>query len=144
MIGREFSGRNYPEIGIPDAHHPISHHQGDPVKLEKLGRIDLYQMTLFAYFLKRLQSTPDGDGSLLDHVMIVYGAGMSDGNAHDPKNLPILLLGGGAGQIKGGRHLRFPKEMPLANLHMTLLDKLGVHVDKIGDSTAELTGLSAA
>jgi Protein of unknown function (DUF1552) len=144
MIGREFSGRTYPEIGIPDAHHPISHHQGDPVKLEKLGRIDLYQTTLFAYFLKKLQSTSDGDGSLLDHVMIVYGAGMSDGNAHDPTNLPVLLLGGGAGQLKGGRHIRFPKGTPLANLHLSLLDKLGVHVDKLGDSGAELTGLSSS
>jgi hypothetical protein len=142
MIGREFSGRTYPEIGVPDAHHPISHHQSDPIKLAKLARINTYHTTLFASFLNKLKSTPDGDGSLLDHVMIVYGAGMSDSNAHDPKNLPILLVGGGTGQLNGGRHLRFPKDTPLANLHLTLLDKLGAHVDKLGDSAGELSLLS--
>ena len=143
MIAHEFSGRTYPEIGVPDAHHPISHHQGDPARLAKLAKINHYHITLFASFLKKLQSTPDGDGSLLDHAMIVYGAGMSDSNAHDPKNLPILLAGGGAGRLKGGSHVRFPKDTPLANLHLTLLDKLGIHVDKLGDSGGELSALSA-
>ncbi|PWU05523.1 MAG: hypothetical protein C5B51_14250 [Terriglobia bacterium] len=143
MIAHEFSGRTYPEIGVPDAHHPISHHQSDPARLAKIAKINTYHVSLFAGFLKKLQSIPDGDGSLLDHVMIVYGAGMSDSNAHDPKNLPILLAGGGAGQIKSGRHLRFAKDTPLANLHLTLLDKLGVHVEKLGDSAGELTELSA-
>jgi hypothetical protein len=141
MIGHEFSGRTYPEAGVPDAHHAISHHQGDPVRLEKLARIDAYNLSLFAYFAEKLRATPDGDGSLLDHVMIVYGAGMSDGNAHDPRDLPILLLGGASGQLKGGRHLRFAKDTPLANLHLTLLDKLGVRVDKLGDSNGELSQL---
>jgi hypothetical protein len=142
MIAHEFSGRTYPEIGVPDAHHPISHHQNDPVRLAKLAKINAYHVTLFAYFLEKLRSTPDGDGSLLDHVNIVYGAGMSDSNAHDPKNLPILLAGGGAGQLKSGRHLRFAKDTPLANLHVTLLDKLGVHVEQLGDSVGELSQLS--
>jgi hypothetical protein len=143
MIAHEFSGRTYPQIGVPDAHHPISHHQNDPVRLAKLAKINAYHVGLFAGFLKKLQSTPDGDGSLLDHVMIVYGAGMSDSNSHDPKNLPILLAGGGAGRLKGGAHLRFAKDTPLANLHLTLLDKLGVHADRLGDSAGELSELSA-
>ncbi|HXP89042.1 MAG TPA: DUF1552 domain-containing protein [Bryobacteraceae bacterium] len=142
MIAHEFSGRTYPEIGVPDAHHPISHHQNDPGRLAKLAKINNYHVTLFAYFLEKLRSTPDGDGSLLDHTTIVYGAGMSDSNAHDPKNLPILLAGGGAGTLKSGRHLRFAKDTPLANLHVTLLDKLGVHVEKLGDSAGELSQLS--
>jgi hypothetical protein len=142
MIAHEFSGRTYPEIGVPDAHHPISHHQNDPSRLAKLAKINTYHTTLFAYFLNKLKSTPDGDGTLLDHVMVVYGAGMSDSNAHDPKNLPILLAGGGAGRLNSGRHLRFAKDTPLANLHVTLLDKLGVHIDKLGDSAGELSQLS--
>jgi hypothetical protein len=144
MIAHEFSGRTYPEIGVPDAHHPISHHQGDPARLAKLAKINTYHVSLFASFLEKLRTTPDGDGSLLDHVMLVYGAGMSDSNAHDPRNLPILLAGGGAGRLKSGRHIRFEKDTPLANLHVTLLDKLGVRVDKLGDSAGELSQLSAA
>jgi len=144
MIAHEFSGRTYPEIGVPDAHHPISHHQNDPTRLAKLAKINNYHVTLFASFLEKLRSTSDGDGSLLDHSMIVYGAGMSDSNAHDPKNLPVLLAGGGAGHLKSGAHLRFPKDTPLANLHLTLLDKLGVHVEKLGDSAGELPQLSLA
>jgi hypothetical protein len=143
MTGHEFSGQTYPEAGVPDAHHAISHHQGNPASLAKLAKIDAFKMSLFAYFIERLRSTPDGDGSLLDHSTIIYGAGMSDGNAHDPKNLPVLLLGGGCGTLKSGRHIRYPKGTPLANLHVTLLDKLGVHIDKIGDSDGMLTNLSA-
>jgi hypothetical protein len=139
MMGREFTGRQYPEIGVPDAHHPISHHQNDPEKLAKLEKINTFHTTLFAYFVEKLRSTPDGDGTLLDNAIIVYGGGMSESNAHDPHNLPILLVGGGAGQLKGGRHLRYPAQTPLANLHMTLLDKLGVrHLDRIGDSNGAL------
>ena len=141
MIGREFSGRTYPDLGIPDAHHAISHHGKDPEKLAKLVKVNTCHTELFAHFLKRLQATPDGDGSLLDHAMIIYGAGMSDGDKHDPQNLPILLLGGGAGQLKSRGHRRFPKGTPLANLHLTLLDKLGVQVEKIGDSTEPLSGV---
>ena len=144
MLAHEFSGRTYPEIGVPDAHHAISHHQRDPEKIAKLEKINAYHAKLFASFVEKLGKTPDGDGSLLDHVMIIYGAGMSDSNAHDPHNLPIALVGGGAGKLKSGRHIRFAKDTPLANLHLTLLDKLGVHVDKLGDSTGEFEQLSVA
>jgi Protein of unknown function (DUF1552) len=142
MTGHEFSGQTFPEAGVPDAHHAISHHQGNPASLAKLSKIDAFKMSLFAYFIGRLQSTPDGDGSLLDHSTIIYGAGMSDGNAHDPKNLPVLLLGGGCGTLKSGRHIRYPKDTPLANLHVTLLDKLGVPINNIGDSNGALTDLA--
>jgi hypothetical protein len=141
MTGHEFTGQTFPEAGVPDAHHAISHHQGNPASLAKLARIDAFKVSLFAYFLGRMRSTRDGDGSLLDHSMIIYGAGMSDGNAHDPKNLPLLLLGGGRGTLKSGRHIRYPKGTPLANLHIALMGKLGVHLDSIGDSTGELTDL---
>ncbi len=144
MVGHELSGRTYPEIGVPDAHHPISHHRGDPDVLAKLAKINTYHISLFASFLEKLQSTPDGDGSLLDNVAIVYGAGMSDSNAHSPFDLPMLVAGGGAGQLKGGRHLVYPKRTPLANLHVTLLDKLGVPQEKMGDSTGRLPDLSQA
>ena len=138
MIGREFSGRTYPEIGVPDAHHPISHHQRDPVRMEKCAKINHYHVSLFASFLEKMKHTPDGDGSLLDHAAIVYGAGMSEGNGHVPENLPILLAGGGSGSLKGGRHLKFAKGTPLANFHLGLLDKLGVRVESHGNSTGPL------
>jgi uncharacterized protein DUF1552 len=138
MLGREFSGVTYPQIGVPDAHHPITHHQQEPEKIAKVATINAYHVTKFAYLLDRLRSTPDGDGSLLDHTIMMYGTGMGDCNAHDPRNIPLLLAGGGAGQLKGGRHIRYPRETPLANLHLALLDKLGVHRDRIGDSTGRL------
>jgi hypothetical protein len=140
MIGREQSGRTFPEFGIPDAHHALSHHQDDPVRLAKLVKINTYHVSLFAKFVQKLRSTPDGDGSLLDHVTLIYGGGMSDGNAHDPLNLPILVMGGGA-DIKRG-HIKYGKDARLANLHLTLLNKLGVPVENIGDSTGELKELS--
>jgi hypothetical protein len=142
MVGREFSGRSYPEIGAPDAHHPTSHHQGDPAKLEQLTKINTFHARQFAYFLDKLRATRDGDGSLLDHVTIIYGAGMSDGNAHSPANLPIILAGGGAGRLKGGRHLRYAPETPLANLHVTLLDMIDVKVERFAGSTGPLPELS--
>jgi hypothetical protein len=141
MIGQEFTGRTYPEIGVHDGHHATSHHRNDPVKLANLAKINTFHTTQFAYFLNKLQSTPDGDGSLLDHATIMYGAGMSDGNSHDPKNLPILLFGAGPAIFKPGRHLRFPAGTPLANLHLTLLDYFGVRIDKLGDSTGEIRTL---
>jgi hypothetical protein len=113
------------------------------VRLDKLAAINTYHVTLFAQFLEKLKATPDGDGSLLDHVMIVYGAGLSNSNNHDPLNLPVMVLGGGCGEIKTGRHIRFARNTPLANLHVTLLDKLGVHVDHMGDSTGRFDQLSA-
>ena len=133
MMGREITGRTYAEIGVPDAHHPISHHQRDPVKLEKLMKINLYHAELFAEFIARLNSTPDGDGTLLDHSMIVYGAGMADSNSHYSGNLPILLAGGAA-----GRHMQHEPDTPLANLHLSLLDKMGVPIESLGDSTGRL------
>ena len=136
MMGREITGRTYAEIGVPDAHHPISHHQRDPVKLEKLMKINLYHAELFAEFIARLNSTPDGDGTLLDHSMIVYGAGMADSNSHYSGNLPILLAGGAAGT--GGRHMQHEPDTPLANLHLSLLDKMGVPIESLGDSTGRL------
>jgi hypothetical protein len=138
MIGREFSGVTYPQAGCPDAHHPVSHHQNEPEKIAKVAKINLYHMKQFAYLVDKLRSTRDGDGTLLDHVTMLYGAGMSDSNAHDPHDIPLLLVGGGAGHLKGGRHIRYPKGTPLANLHLTLLDQLGVPCDRLGDSTGPL------
>jgi hypothetical protein len=135
MIGRELSGRPYPEIGVNDAHHPTSHHQNDAEKLAKLAKINTFHATLFAYYLDKLKATPDGDGSLLDHLILMYGAGMSDSQLHAYSSLPLLLVGG---NVKGGRHLKFATDTPLANLHLTLLDRLGVRIDTIGDSTGAL------
>ena len=139
MMGREFSGRTYPEIGVPDAHHPISHHQRDPGRMEKCARINHYHVSLFSEFVEKLRTTPDGDGSLLDHVAIVYGAGMSEGNGHVPENLPILIVGGAGGRIAGGRHLKFTKGTPLANFHLSLLDRFGVRIDQHGNSTGPVS-----
>lgn len=144
MTGRGQSNRSYPEIGVPDAHHPISHHQSDPVKLEKLYKINRYHSELFAYFLEKLRSTEEGNGTLLDHSIILYGSEMSDSNRHLLQNLPILLAGGAGGQIQGGNHLRYTKDTPLTNLFLTMLDKMGVQVEKFGDSTGKLELLSIA
>jgi Protein of unknown function (DUF1552) len=139
MMGREFSGRTYPEIGVPDAHHPISHHQRDPARMEKCAKINHYHVSLFAEFVNKMRETPDGDGSLLDHVAIMYGAGMSEGNGHVPENLPILLVGGARGQLTGGRHIKYGKGTPLANFHLSLLDRLGVPVENIGNSSGRVS-----
>ncbi|MSO20868.1 MAG: DUF1552 domain-containing protein [Acidobacteria bacterium] len=144
QAGHEMSNAAYPEIGISDPHHPFTHHQGDPVKIAKSIEINIYHMTMFAYFLEKLRSTPDGSGSLLDHSMIVYGSGLGDGNLHIPKSLPILLAGGGWGRIQGGRHIRYEKDTPLSNLYLALLDRLGLNVEKFGDSTGKLPSLSLA
>jgi hypothetical protein len=137
MLGREITGRTYAEIGVPDAHHPISHHQSDPDKFVKLKKINAYHVSLFAGFLEKLRATADGDGTLLDHVMLIYGAGMADPNAHASKNLPIVLGGGGVVR-NGGRHLKYSADTPLANLHLTLLDRMGVQIDRLGHSTGRL------
>lgn len=143
MIARELSGRSYPQIGVAESHHPISHHLNDPAKLGSLAKINAHHTSLFAYYLEKLRSTPDGDGSLLDHVMIVYGAGMADSNFHAPSGLPVLLAGGGAGALNGGRHIKYPLDTPLANLHLALLDALGVpSVQNMGDSSGRLAQLS--
>jgi hypothetical protein len=142
MMGHEQTTRSYSEIGIPDAHHPLTHHGGDVEKIAKVIRINSFHVKMFAYFLQKLQSTGDGDGSLLDHSIIVYGGGLSDGNLHLHNNLPILLAGGGAGRIKGGRHLRYPADTPMPNLYLTLLDMVGVPVENLGTTTGKLEPLS--
>ena len=142
MIGRELSGATYPQIGIPDSHHPITHHTGDTTKIAKVVKINTYHASLFASYLDKLRTTPDGDGSLLDHMTILYGAAISDGNEHAPDNLPILLAGGGSGTLKGGRHLVCPKGSALTALQLTLLDKLGVPAERFGDSTGTIAELS--
>jgi hypothetical protein len=141
MIGREVSGRPYPEIGIPDSHHPLSHHENDTQKLDRLGQINLYHMKQFAHLVEKLKATPEGDGSLLDHSLLVYGAGISDSNTHFHDNLPIALVGGAGGGLKGGRHIRYEKDTPLTNLWLTVLDKMGVPAEKIGDSTGHVQHL---
>ncbi|PYR14909.1 MAG: hypothetical protein DMG00_01800 [Acidobacteria bacterium] len=137
MVGHEHSGMTYPQIGVPDAHHPISHHQQEPEKVAKVAKINAYHVQMFARFLEKLRATPDGDGTLLDHATMMYGAGMADSNSHSPIDIPLILAGGGAGNLKGGRHIRF-RNTPLANLHLTLLDQFEVHCDQIGDSTGRI------
>jgi len=134
MLGKEVSVRAYPEIGVPDSHHPVSHHQNNPEQLAKLGKINAFHVKQFAYFLERLRSTPDGDGSLLDHSMLLYGSGISDSNVHLHDNLPLVLAGGAGGRLKSGRHLVYPKDTPVTNLFVTMLDTLGMPVESIGDS----------
>ncbi len=143
MMGRESTTRVYQELGIREGYHPLSHHQNDAAKIEQVIQIDILHTQVFAYFLEKMQSTPDGDGSLLDHSMIVYGSGLSDGNLHEHYDLPVLLVGGGSGQIQGGSHLQYPRDTPMANLFLTLLDKLGVQRERIGDSTGRLVLPSA-
>ena len=145
MYGREQSPRPYPQIGVPEPHHPVTHHQNDPVKMEKCAAIQRYHLKLFTDYLEKLRNTPDGDGSLLDHVMILYGAAISNSDRHTHGPLPTLLVGGGSGALKGGRHLVYPEHTPLTNLQLTMLNLLGVPTEKLGDSTGqfkELSGLS--
>ena len=139
QMGHEMSGRAYPELGFGDAHHPCTHHQGDPVKQEKTTKINGLHTKMLSYYLSQLRATSDGDGSLLDHSMILYGAGLSDANLHLYTDLSLLLVAGGVGGIKGGQHVRYPKRTPMANLLLTMLDKANVpNVDKLGDSTGKL------
>ena len=143
MIGREGSNRSYRQINISDGHHSITHHQNDAEKIEKVTQIDTYHVKLFSYYLDKLKNTRDGEGSLLDHSLILYGSSICDGNAHTHHDLPLVLLGGAAGQVKGGRHIRFPKETPMNNLLLTMLDKAKVPMpEKLGDSTGELQLIS--
>src|SRR5262249_43156795 len=133
MFGRELSGATYPQIGVTDSHHPITHHLNDPENVVKVSKINAYHALLFSYFVKKLSETPDGDGSLLDHVIILYGSPISDGNSHSPDNLPILLVGSGSGEIRGDRHIKYSKGVLLPNLQLTLLGKLGVPLDHLGN-----------
>ena len=141
QLARETSNRSYPEIGVSEAHHPCTHNGGDPEKLAKVAKINAFHVSLFAYFLERLKATPDGDGTLLDHSLYLYGSGMSNGDKHDHVNLPILVAGGSAGKMKGGRHVRYDTPAPLANLHLTILHKAGVKLDKFADSTGVIREL---
>ena len=138
MIGKEQSARPYPQIGVPEAHHPLSHHSNVPDLIARMSKINHYHAELFAKYVGRLRATQDGDGSLLDHMTILYGAGISNSNAHSGDNLPILLVGGGAGTLKGGRHLHYENKPLMANLLVTLMDKLDVPVDHLGGSTGRL------
>ena len=142
QLARETSGRTYPEIGVPDPHHPLSHHGNDPDKIARMAKINQFHVSLFAEFLGKLKATPEGNGTLLDHSLYLYGSGIGNPNIHDHTNLPILVAGGAAGGMKGGRHIKYDKPTPLANLHLTLLDKVGVHLDSFADSTGKLNELS--
>lgn len=138
VIGREGSVRTYEEIGVPDPHHPLSHHRNRPEALEKLTKINTFHIELFAHFLDRLRATRDGDGTLLDHSMILYGCGISDSDRHIHENLPVLVAGGGNGSLQGGRHVRVKENIPVTNLYLSLLDRMDVRADKLGDSTGKL------
>lgn len=141
QIARETSNRSYPEIGISDPHHPLSHHGDNPEKIEKMSKINAFHVSLFAEYLERLKNTPEGNGSLLDNVLLLYGSGIGNPNVHNHSNLPIIVAGGAAGGMKGNRHIRYKEPKPLANLHLSLLDKVGVKVDQFGDSTGKIDGL---
>jgi hypothetical protein len=141
QLAREASTRTYPEAGVSEAHHPLTHNGGDPEKLAKVARINAYHVSLFAYFVEKLKATPEGDGTLLDHCLYLYGSGMGNADVHDHTNLPILVAGGGVRTKKGGRHIRYDKPTPLANLHLTLLDKAGVRLDSFQDSTGKIEEL---
>ena len=138
MIGKEQSARPYPQIGVPEAHHPLSHHNDVPELIAHMSKINRYHTELFARYLAKLRATADGDGSLLDHMTILYGSGISNSTRHSGDNLPLLVMGGGAGRLKGGRHLTYSDKPTMANLLVTLMDKLDVPVDHIGGSTGKL------
>ena len=138
MVGHEMGGRAYPELGFGDQHHSLTHHQGDKAKIEKVTQINVFHATLYQYFLEKMRSTPDGDGSLLDRSLLVYGSPLSDGNMHLYRDLPVLLVAGAATGIAGNRHVRYPDDTPMANLYLTLLDRLGVDIERFGDSTGQV------
>ena len=141
QLARETSNRTYPEIGVPDPHHPLTHHGNDPDKIAKVAKINQFHVSLFAEFLEKLQSTQEGSATLLDHSLYLYGSGMGNPNVHDHTNLPILVAGGAAGNMKGGRHIKFDQPTPLANLHLTLLNKVGVRRESFGDSQGQVDEL---
>jgi hypothetical protein len=141
QLARETSNRTYPEIGVADPHHPLSHHGNDPEKIARMSKINQFHLSLFSEFIEKLQKTPDGDGSLLDHCLYLYGSGMSNPNVHDHTNLPIIVAGGKSSGLRGGRHIRYDKPTPLANLYLTMLDKAGVHLDSFADSQGKVDEL---
>jgi hypothetical protein len=139
MMAREVSYRTFPMLGISEGFHPASHHQNAPARLENLTKINTYHVSLLAHFLERLKATPDGDGNLLDHSLILYGSGMSNSNIHNHSPLPILVAGGAAGKMHGGRHVSYPENTPMSNLLLTILQKAGIHQESVGDSTGPLS-----
>ncbi|MDA7617699.1 MAG: DUF1552 domain-containing protein [Verrucomicrobiota bacterium] len=141
QLARETSNRTYPEIGVPDPHHPLSHHGNDPEKIARMAKINQLHVSLFSEYVQQLQATPDGDGSLLDHTLLLYGSGIGNPNIHDHTNLPILVAGGASTGLKGNRHVRYENPTPLANLHLSLLDKAGLDLDSFADSTGKLDEL---
>jgi len=141
QMARELSGRAYPDIGVPEGHHTVSHHQLNPHNIQQYTRINTHHVSLFKQFVDRLANTQNGDGTLLDHSILLYGTGMGDGDHHTPYNLPVILVGGGRGKLEGGRHLRYPMHTPFMNLGLSLLDKVGVEVASISDSTGHLSDL---
>ena len=141
QLARETSNRTYPEIGVPEPHHPLTHHGNAAEKVAKVAKINRFHVSLFAEFLQKMQATTEGAGNLLDHSLYLYGSGMGDPNVHDHQNLPILVAGGAAGKMRGGRVVRFAHPTPLANLHLTLLDKVGVELDSFGDSQGQVDEL---
>ena len=143
MIGREGSLRTYPEIGVPDSHHPLTHHRNNPVFIEKVTQINCYHAKLFTYFIDKLKITPDGDGSLLDHSMVIYGSGISEGNTHAHSNLPTVVFGHGGGRLKTGRHLAYPTGTPMNRLFMTMMDSMGVRQENFSGTTEGLSEILA-
>ena len=144
QLARETSNRSYNEIGVPDPHHPLTHHGNDPAKVARMAKINAFHVSLFAYYLQKLKATPEGDGSLLDHSLVLYGSGMGDPNVHDHVHLPTIVAGGGTNSIGGARHIKYAEPTPLANLHLTLLERAGVRMDAFADSKGhvdELLGL---
>ena len=141
QLARETSTRTYNEIGVADPHHPLTHHGNNAEKIAKMAKINAFHVSLFAYFLEKLKSTPEGDGSLLDHSLYLYGSGMGNPNVHDHVNLPVLVAGGGAGRVEGSRHIKYAEPRPLANLHLTLLEKVGVRLDAFADSQGKIEEL---
>jgi Protein of unknown function (DUF1552) len=139
MLAAEVSNQPYGFIGIPDAFHPLSHHQNNPAKMERLAKVQTFNTQMFANFVKKLAELPDGDGSMLDHSVILFGSNMSNSNLHDHFPLPTAVLGGGCGKIKGNQHLRYPDRSPISDLHLALLHRVGVPIEKLGDSTHEFS-----
>jgi hypothetical protein len=142
QLARETSNRTYPEVGVTEPHHPLTHNGGNPEKLAKVAQINAFHVSLFAYFLEKLKATPEGSGTLLDNTVYLYGSGMGDPNVHDHVRLPILVAGGAGGRHRGGQHIRYTEPTPLANLHLTLLDMAGVHLDRFADSQGKIEELA--
>lgn len=141
QLARETSNRTYPEIGVSDPHHPLTHHGNDADKIAKMAKINAFHVSLFAYYLDKLKATPDGNGTLLDNALVLYGSGMGNPNIHDHVNLPIVVAGGAAGRVKGGRHIQYAEPTPLANLHLTLLERVGVRMNAFADSKGKVDEL---